>query len=151
MNGTYSELQQKYEREPSEQELAEVLDVPSEEVTHNMSISYPHTSLHAPILQDEQGSNLLDLLASDTVDTPDSKLMKDSLKKELLTALSSLRSKEATIISLSFGLHGKPPMRLAEIAEKFELTTERVRQIKQRAIKNLRSNPKSRSLKAYLG
>ena len=151
MNRTYSELQQKYARKPSMDELAEVLDVPTKEVIHNMSISYRHTSLDAPILQDKESGNLLDVLKSDTVDTPDSKLIKDSLRKELLFALSSLRSREATIITLLFGLGGKPPMTLGDIGVKLDLTRERIRQIKIRALGILRSNPKSRSLMAYLG
>ncbi len=150
MNRTYSELQQKYEREPSEDELAKALEVSSDDVFHTIEISNRYTSLHAPILQDEESSNLLDVLECDTVDTPDSKLIKDSLRKELLTALSSLGQREATIITLFFGLSGKP-MRLEEISEKFKLTRERVRQIKKRALSLLRSNPKSRLLKAYLG
>jgi len=151
MNRTYSELQQKYARKPSMDELAEVLDVPTKEVIHNTSISNRHISLHAPLLQDEESSNLLDVLKSDTVDTPDSKLIKDSLRKELLFALSSLRSREATIITLLFGLGGKPPMTLGDIGVKLDLTRERIRQIKIRALGILRSNPKSRSLMAYLG
>ncbi len=151
MNRTSSELQQKYEREPSQEELAEVLDVSTEEVIHNMSISNRHMSLNAPVIHDEEGSNLLSMLESDTVDTPDSKLIKDSLRTDLLMALSSLRKNQATIITLFFGLNGKPPMRLAEIGAKFKLTRERVRQIKERGIRNLRSNPQSGSLKAYLG
>ena len=151
MNRTYSELQQKHEREPSVEELAEMLDVSTEEVVNTMSISYRHTSLDAPILQDKESGNLLDVLESDTVDTPDSKLIKDSLKKELRLALSCLRSREADIITFFFGLGGKPTMTLAEIGVKFELTRERVRQIKEKALRLLRSNPKNRALMTYLG
>jgi len=150
MNRTYSELQQKYSREPSEDEVAEVLDVPTEEVVHTIKISNLHISLHAPLLQDEETSNLLDVLECDTVDPPDSKLIKDSLRKELLIALSPLGKREATIITLFFGLNGKLPMRLEAISEKFKLTTEGVRQIKKRAISKLRSNSRNQLLRIYL-
>jgi len=151
MNRTRSELEQKYAREPSEDEVAEVLEVPTEEVVHTIKISNRHISLHAPISQDEEGSNLLDVLENHTGDTPDSKLIKDSLRKDLLMALSPLRQREATIITLFFGLNGKPPMRLEEIGDKFKLTRERVRQIKERAIRNLSSNSKNKLLRIYLG
>ncbi len=151
MNRTYSELQQKYIREPSEDELAEALEVSTDDVSHTIKISSLHISLHAPLLQDEESSNLLDVLESDTVDTPDSELIKDSLRKELLIALSSLGKREATIVTLFFGLNGQPSINLEEIAEKLEITSERVRQIKKGVLWDLRSNPKSRSLMAYLG
>jgi len=148
---TYSELEQKYTREPSQDELAEALEVSTDDVSQTIKISSFHISLHAPLLQDEESSNLLDMLESDAVDTPDSKLIKDSLSTDLLIALSSLRKNQATIITLFFGLNGKAPMRLEEISVKFKLTRERVGQIKERALGLLRSNPKSRPLKAYLG
>jgi len=118
MNRTISELEQKYTREPSEGEVAEVLEVPTKEVVHTIKISKHHISLHAPLRQDEESSSLLDVLENDTVDAPDSKLIKDSLRKELLIALSPLGKREATIITLFFGLNGKPPMRLEAIGEK---------------------------------
>ncbi len=150
MNRTYSELEQKYTREPSEDEVAEDLDVPTEEVVNTIEISSRHVSLDAPVFHDQKDS-LLDILESDLKDTPDSELIKDSLRKEIERALSSLKKREAMIISLSFGLNGHPYMTLEEIGVKFDLTRERVRQIKIRTLGLLRSNIKSRSLKAYLG
>ena len=150
MNRTYSELEQKYTREPSEDEVAEVLDVPTEEIAHTIKISNRHVSLDAPFFQDQKDS-LLDTLESDIKDTPDSELIKDSLRKEIKRSLSSLKKREAMIISLSFGLNGHPYMTLEEIGVKFGLTRERVRQIKIRALGLLRSNLKSISLKSYLG
>lgn len=150
MNRTYSELEQKYTREPSEDEVAEVLDVPTEEVVNTIEISSRHISLDAPVFHDQKDS-LLDILESDLRDTPDSELIKDSLRKEIERALSSLKKREAMIISLSFGLNGHPYMTLEEIGAKFDLTRERVRQIKIRTLGLLRSNIKSRSLKTYLG
>jgi len=150
MNRTYSELEQKYTREPSEDEVAEVLDVPTEEVVNTIKISNRHISLDAPVFHDQKDS-LLDILESDIKDTPDSELIKDSLRKEIERALSSLKKREAMIISLSFGLNGHPYSTLEEIGEKFDLTRERVRQIKIRALGLLRSNLKSILLKAYLG
>jgi RNA polymerase primary sigma factor len=147
---TFSELEQKYEREPSPEELAEVLDVTTAEVVDTMKISGRHVSMDAPFVQGEENS-LLDVLENDSEDTPDSGLMNDSLRKEVQRALSTLTQREADVITLYFGLNGEHAMTLEEIGEKFNLTRERVRQIKEKAIRRLRHTSRSKALKPYLG
>lgn len=147
---TFSELEQKYEREPSPDELAEVLEVTTNEVVDTMKISGRHVSMDAPFVQGEENS-LLDVLENDSEETPDSELMNDSLRKEVQRALSTLTQREADVITLYFGLNGEHSMTLEEIGEKFNLTRERVRQIKEKAIRRLRHTSRSKALKPYLG
>jgi RNA polymerase primary sigma factor len=147
---TFSELEQKYEREPSPEELADVLHVTIAEVVDTMKISGRHVSMDAPFVQGEENS-LLDVLESDSEETPDSGLITDSLRREVQRALSTLTQREADVITLYFGLNGEHAMTLEEIGEKFNLTRERVRQIKEKAIRRLRHTSRSRSLKPYLG
>ncbi len=111
---TFSELEQKYEREPSPEELADVLDVSSSEVVDTMKISGRHVSMDAPFAQGEENS-LLDVLENDTEEKPDSGLMTDSLRKEVQRALSTLTQREADVITLYFGLNGEHAMTLEEI------------------------------------
>jgi RNA polymerase primary sigma factor len=147
---TFSELEQKFEREPSPEELAEVLEVTASEVVDTMKISGRHVSMDAPFVQGEENS-LLDVLENDGEDKPDDELMNDSLRKEVQRALSTLTQREADVISLYFGLNGEHAMTLEEIGEKFNLTRERVRQIKEKAIRRLRHTSRSKTLKPYLG
>jgi RNA polymerase primary sigma factor len=147
---TFSELEQKYEREPSPEELAEVLDVTTAEVVDTMKISGRHVSMDAPFVQGEENS-LLDVLENDSEETPDSGLMNDSLRREVQRALSTLTQREADVSTLYFGLNGEHAMTLEEIGEKFNLTRERVRQIKEKAIRRLRHTSRSKALKPYLG
>ena len=147
---TFSELEQRFEREPSPDELAEVLEVTTAEVVDTMKISGRHVSMDAPFVQGEENS-LLDVLENDTEETPDQELMNDSLRREVQRALSTLTQREADVISLYFGLNGEHSMTLEEIGEKFNLTRERVRQIKEKAIRRLRHTSRSKALKPYLG
>ena len=147
---TFSELEQKFEREPSPEELAEVLEVSTSEVIDTLKISGRHVSMDAPFVQGEENS-LLDVLENDSEDTPDSELMSDSLRKEVQRALSTLTQREADVVSFYFGLNGESIMTLEEIGEKFNLTRERVRQIKEKAIRRLRHTSRSKALKPYLG
>lgn len=147
---TFSELEQKYEREPSPEELAEVLEVTTAEVVDTMKISGRHVSMDAPFVQGEENS-LLDVLENDNEQTPDQGLMADSLRREVHRALSTLTQRESDVIALYFGLNGEPSMSLEEIGEKFNLTRERVRQIKEKAIRRLRHTSRSKALKPYLG
>ena len=147
---TFSELEQKFEREPSPEELAEVLEVSASEVVYTMKISGRHVSMDAPFVQGEENS-LLDVLENDGDEKPDDGLMTDSLRKEVQRALSTLTSREADVITLYFGLNGEHAMTLEEIGEKFNLTRERVRQIKEKAIRRLRHTSRSKTLKPYLG
>jgi RNA polymerase primary sigma factor len=147
---TFSELEQRFEREPSPDELADVLEVSTSEVVDTMKISGRHVSMDAPFVQGEENS-LLDVLENDTEQTPDNELMNDSLRREVQRALSTLTQREADVISLYFGLNGEHSMTLEEIGEKFSLTRERVRQIKEKAIRRLRHTSRSKALKPYLG
>jgi len=147
---TFSDLEQKFQREPSPEELAEVLDIPTEEVSDTLKISGRHVSMDAPFAQGEE-NGLLDVLENDSEGTPDSALMMDSLRKEVKRALSTLTQREAEVIVYYFGLNGENPMTLEEIGEKFNLTRERVRQIKEKATRRLRHSSRSNSLKPYLG
>ena len=147
---TFSELEQRFEREPSPDELAEVLEVTTAEVVDTMKISGRHVSMDAPFVQGEENS-LLDVLENDAEEKPDTELMNDSLRREVQRALSTLTQREADVISLYFGLNGEHAMTLEEIGEKFNLTRERVRQIKEKAIRRLRHTSRSKALKPYLG
>ncbi len=147
---TFSELEQKYEREPSPEELADVLEVTTAEVVDTMKISGRHVSMDAPFIQGEENS-LLDVLENDSEEKPDSGLMSDSLRREVQRALSTLTQRESDVIALYFGLNGEHALTLEEIGEKFNLTRERVRQIKEKAIRRLRHTSRSKALKPYLG
>ena len=147
---TFSELEQKYEREPSPDELAEVLEVSTSEVVDTLKISGRHVSMDAPFVQGEENS-LLDVLAGDDNDTPDGGLVSESLRKEVQRALHTLTQREADVVTLYFGLNGEHAMTLEEIGEKFDLTRERVRQIKEKAIRRLKHTSRSKLLKTYLG
>jgi RNA polymerase primary sigma factor len=147
---TFSELEQKFEREPSPEELAEVLEVSTSEVVDTMKISGRHVSVDAPFVQGEENS-LLDVLENETEESPDQVLLFESLRKEVQRALSTLTQREADVVTYYFGLMGEQAMTLEEIGEKFNLTRERVRQIKEKAIRRLRHTSRSKALKPYLG
>ena len=147
---TFSELEQRYEREPSPEELADELEITPAEIIETLKISGRHVSMDAPFVQGEDNT-LLDVLENDTEDKPDSELMNDSLRREVQRALSTLTPREADVITYYFGLNGEHPMTLEEIGEKFNLTRERVRQIKEKAIRRLRHTTRSKALKPYLG
>ncbi len=150
VNKTFSELEQKFQREPSPEELADVLDLPIEEVVNTLKIGGRHVSVDAPFAQGEE-NGLLDVLEDETEQTPDAALMMDSLRREVQRALSTLTVREADVITYYFGLNGNTPLTLEEIGEKFSLTRERVRQIKEKATRRLRHNSRSKVLKSYLG
>ena len=147
---TFSDLEQKFEREPSPEELAEVLDITAAEVVDTLKISGRHVSMDAPFVQGEENS-LLDVLEDESGDKPDFGLITDSLRREVQRALSTLTQREAEVVTFYFGLNGEHAMTLEEIGEKFNLTRERVRQIKEKAIRRLRQTSRSKALKAYLG
>jgi RNA polymerase primary sigma factor len=148
----FSQLEQEYEREPSPDEIAQILDMDAEEVVDSMRNSKRHISVDAPFRQNEEGS-LLEVLESDCLDNPDSALISDSLCKEVQRALATLTQREADVIKLYFGLNGQrdQSLTLEEIGEQFDLTRERVRQIKEKAIRRLRHTSRSKALKPYLG
>ncbi len=150
INKTYAELEQKFEREPTVLEIAKVLEIAPEDVKEAIRSSGRHVSMDAPLLDGEDG-NMYDVLLSDDAPGPDKGLLNDSLRKEIERALSTLTYREASIIRLYFGLNGKHPHTLEEIGEEFNLTRERVRQIKEKAIKRLKHTSRSKILKSYLG
>jgi RNA polymerase primary sigma factor len=147
---TFSDLEQKFQREPSSEEIAEVIGVTIEEVNDNLKVSGRHISMDAPFVQGEENS-LLDVLSDANESTPDSGLLVDSLTMEVQRALSTLTVREAQVIGLYFGLNGGDALTLEEIGEKFNLTRERVRQIKEKATRRLRHTSKSKTLKSFLG
>ncbi|MDW7691072.1 sigma-70 family RNA polymerase sigma factor [Flammeovirgaceae bacterium SG7u.111] len=146
----FSELEQRFEREPSPDEIAEVLEVTINEVVDTMKISGRHVSMDAPFKSGEE-NNLYDVMESETGKKPDTELMNDSLRREVQRALSTLSKREGDVITLYFGLNGETSMTLEEIGEAFNLTRERVRQIKEKAIRRLRHTSRSKTLKPYLG
>ena len=146
----FSKLEQEYEREPSPEELADILETTVDKISDTLSNSGRHVSMDAPFVQGEENS-LLDVLENDDEITPDQGLMSDSLRKEVQRALSTLTQREADVIAFYFGLNGEQALTLEEIGEKFNLTRERVRQIKEKAIRRLRHTSRSNSLKPYLG
>ncbi len=146
----FSELEQKYQREPSTQEIADQVGITTEEVLSNLKVSGRHVSMDAPFAQGEENS-LLDVLSDVNEDKPDSGLIADSLTMEVQRALSTLPAREAEVLGLYFGLNGKSAMTLEEISLNFNLTRERVRQIKEKATRRLRLTSRSKTLKSYLG
>ncbi|MDY0255123.1 MAG: RNA polymerase sigma factor RpoD/SigA [Tenuifilaceae bacterium] len=150
VNRAFTELEQKFEREPSIDELSEVLELAPNDIKEALKSSNRHISMDAPISQDEE-STLYDVLLSNESPSPDRGLLNDSLRKEIERALATLTPREASIIRLYFGLNGKHPHTLEEIGEELDLTRERVRQIKEKAIKRLKQTTRSKVLKSYLG
>jgi RNA polymerase primary sigma factor len=146
----YSNLEQEFEREPNAEELAKELDMDAAEITETLRMSGRHVSMDAPFTQGEENS-LLDIIESELQPSPDYILMDESLKAEIERALSTLSEREAEVIKLYFGLDKENSLTLEEIGERFNLTRERVRQIKEKAIRRLRHTSRSKNLKAYLG
>ena len=149
INKTYAKLEQEFEREPNAEEIAEALDITEAEVKESMKNAGRHVSMDAPLVQDED-NNMYDVLKSDEVVTPETELLYESLRKEIDRAISTLTPREADVVKLYFGLNGSHPMTLEEIGEKFDLTRERVRQIKEKAIRRLKHTSRSKILKSYL-
>jgi RNA polymerase primary sigma factor len=146
----FSALEQKFERKPTTSELAEELDMSLFEVVDTQNISGRHLSMDAPFEQ-ERDSRLLAVIPDDKQPTTDHTLMNESLKIEVRSALSTLTEREAKIIRLAFGFDFDHSLTLEEIGEKFNLTRERIRQIKEKALRKLRDKSRSKALKAYLG
>jgi len=152
INKAFSELEQKFERPPSADELAEFLDCSTEEVKQSISHTGRHISMDAPLIDgDESSSSMYDVLTTDSLPNPDSGLVLESLRRDIRTSLRTLTSRESEVVSMFYGLEGKMPMSLEEIGSKFDLTRERVRQIKEKAIRRLKHTSKNRTLRTYLG
>ena len=148
----YLKLEEEYERKPTVTELAEIMDLPVEEVSFTLQNLNRELSIDAPIdSDDEDGENLISTIPDKNEKTPDKMLENESLKIDIETALSILSEKEKTIICMSIGIGRKRGATLGEIGDKFDLTRERIRQIKERAIRKLKASEKSKVLQKYLG
>lgn len=152
INKAFAKLEQEFERTPTAVELAESLDMTIEEVKQSLKNAGRHVSMDAPLKQgDESSSTMYDVLRTGESPAPDDQLMTESLRREIERSLKTLTPREADVIRLYFGLNGEHPMTLEEIGERFDLTRERVRQIKEKAIRRLKHTSRSRILKGYLG
>jgi RNA polymerase primary sigma factor len=150
INKAFAKLEQEYERPPSADELAVFLDLPAEKVADTMKVSGRHISMDAPFVEGESNS-LLDVLPNNDSAPADRLLLNESLSKEIERALSTLTERERDVVKLFFGIAINHGLTLEEIGAKFDLTRERVRQIKEKAIRRLRHTSRSKLLKAYLG
>jgi RNA polymerase primary sigma factor len=150
INKAYSRLEQQFEREPSAEELSEILELPQDKVADTMRVSGRHVSMDAPFVNGEENS-LLDVLVNHDSPRADNELMNESLQREIERSLSTLTERERDVVRLFFGIGINHGLTLEEIGAKFDLTRERVRQIKEKAIRRLRHNSRSKLLKTYLG
>ncbi len=152
INKTFSKLEQQFEREPSAEEIAIVLEISEVEVKESMRNSGRHVSMDAPLNNtDDNAGSMHDLMPNQDSPSPENSLLNESLRREVERALSTLTSREADVVRLYFGLNGSHAMTLEEIGEKFDLTRERVRQIKEKAIRRLKHTSRGKLLKTYLG
>ena len=152
INKAYSELEQKFERPPSAEELAEFIGCTTEEIKQSLSHNGRHVSMDAPLVEgDESSSSMYDVLANDSLPGPESNLVVESLRKDIERSLTALTQRESDVVRLFYGLEGRSPMSLDEIGVRFDLTRERVRQIKEKAIRRLKHSSKNRILRSYLG
>ena len=151
INKAFSQLEQEYEREPSAEELAEILDLETEEVAATLGISARHVSMDSPLAEGEENT-LIDVLHNPNADSSDEELdHKQSLKTEIDRSLQTLTERQQEVIRYFFGIGVDHPMSLEDIGERFNLTRERVRQIKDKAISKLKTNTRCKLLKGYLG
>ena len=150
INKAYAQLEQEHERQPSAEEIGNMLEMSEHDVKESMRNSGRDVSMDAPLV-DGEDSNLYDVLRSAESPNPDADLLNESLRTEIERSLATLTPREADVIRLYFGLSGQHPMTLEEIGETFDLTRERVRQIKEKAIRRLKHTSRSKILKTYLG
>lgn len=150
MKRMFSILEQEYQREPTTLEISQALELAPEDVKKAIKNSGRYVSMDAP-LSDDEGGNMYDVFLSEDTASPDEELLTDSLCKEIERALNTLTRREAEVIRLYYGLNGRPSHTLEEIGEKFNITRERIRQIKEKGIKRLKHASKSRVLKTYMG
>jgi RNA polymerase primary sigma factor len=150
INKMYAFLEQENERPPSPEEIAKKLDMTVNDVKESLKNSGRHVSMDAPLIEGED-SNLYDVLNSGESPNPDKELLHESLRVEIDRALETLTPREADVVKLYFGLGEHQPMTLEEIGETFDLTRERVRQIKEKAIRRLKHTSRSKILMTYLG
>lgn len=152
VNKCYTQLEQEYQREPTAEEIAEKMDVSPEDVKENMKIAVKPLSMDAPLTNDEESISMYDVYipSENTMGLPETALYNDSLKKDIECSLSLLSEREATILNMYYGLHGYSPMSLEEIGLSMGLTSERVRQVKNKSIRKLKDNGGIKRLKSYL-
>ena len=150
INKAFAKLEQEYERPPSASEMAKALDLPEGKVADTLKVSGRHISVDAPFVDGENNS-LLDVLVNSDSPKADVDLMRESLQREIERSLSTLTDRERDVIRLFFGIGMQHGLTLEEIGSKFDLTRERVRQIKEKAIRRLRHTSRSKLLKTYLG
>ena len=150
INKAYAVLEQKFERPPTAEEIADLVELSLTEVQQSLKNTGRHVSMDAPLIEGED-SNLYDVMGSEESPNPDAQLMLESLREEIRRALDTLTPREADVVSSYFGLNAGHAMTLEEIGEKFDLTRERVRQIKEKAIRRLKQTSRSKILKTYLG
>ncbi|WP_319268965.1 RNA polymerase sigma factor RpoD/SigA [uncultured Draconibacterium sp.] len=150
INKAFNKLEQEYQREPTVDEVAELMESKPDLVEDSMNFSSTHVSMDAP-LREEEGNSLYDVMLNEDSPNPDGELMDNSLRKEIERSLSTLGEREAEILRYYFGLKGYQAHTLEEIGDVFGLTRERVRQIKEKAIKKLKNQYRNRLLKSYLG
>ncbi len=150
INKTYSFLEQKLEREPHASEIAEVLGMPEEEVKESLKNSGRHISMDAPLVDGEE-TDMYEVFGNENEELPETSLLRDSLKSEIERAISTLTEREADVIRLYFGLNNMHPHSLEEIGEKLDLTRERARKIKEKALRRLKHVSRCKNLKTYLG
>lgn len=152
INKAFAKLEQEFERPPTAAELAELLEMSVDEVKQSLKNSGRHVSMDAPLKDgDDSSSNMYDVLQTGDSPSPEADLMNESLRREIERSLRTLTTREADVVRLYFGLNGEHPMTLEEIGERFDLTRERVRQIKEKAIRRLKHTSRSKMLKSYLG
>jgi RNA polymerase primary sigma factor len=150
INKAYSKLEQEFEREPSREEIAKLLDISADDINDTLRTSGRHVSMDAPLQQGEDGT-LMDVIEDHDQKNPDHILITESLRREIERALTTLTSREAEVLRFYFGLNETVQLTLEEIGERLDLTRERVRQIKEKAIKRLKHTSRSKILKTYLG
>lgn len=148
---TFAKLEQELEREPIAEEISEILDILPEDIRETMKNQGRHMSMDAPLGNLEDGGSMYELLENKHEASPDNELMIESLRNEITRALTSLTAREADVVKLYYGLSGGHSHSLEEIGEKFELTRERVRQIKEKAVRRLKHASRSKVLMGYLG
>lgn len=151
INKAFSHLEQEFQRPPSAEEIAKELDMAISQVKAAMKNSGRHLSMDAPFKEGENDSNLYDVLSSGESPNPDDDLMQDSLSIEINRALDTLSTREADVIRLNYGIGNQPAMTLQEIGDTFDLSRERVRQIREKGIRRLKHQSKNKMLKKYLG
>lgn len=150
INKAFNKLEQEYQREPTPEEIAEIMEIKPDLIEDSMNFSSVHISMDAP-LRDEEGNNMYDVMLNEDSPLPDEELMDTSLRQEIERSLATLGEREAEILRYYFGLKGYQQHTLEEIGDEFGLTRERVRQIKEKAIKKLKNQYRNRLLKTYLG